>query len=112
MSYIGPDMTYPPPYPPPYGDPYSGYPLGYPAQQPKTYLVWGILTTLLCFWPLGVVSIVYASKVSGLWFQGRHEQAQAASNKAKNWAIGSAAAMAALFVGVIVVMFIVDPPTS
>src|SRR6185312_13269439 len=61
VTYIGRDMTYPPPYPPPYPQPY-GYPYsGYPAQQPKTYVVWGIVTTLLGFMPLGVVSLVYAS---------------------------------------------------
>ena len=95
-------------YPQPYGEPYSGY----LAQQPKTYLVWGIVTTLLCFWPLGVVSIVYASKVSGLWFQGRYAEAQAASNKAKNWAIFSAAAMAALFLVMIVILAVVESTTG
>jgi len=96
-------MTYPPPYPQPYGYPYSGY----PAQQPKTYLVWGIVTTLLGFMPLGVVSLVYASKVSGLWFQGRYEEAQAASNKAKNWAIASVVVGVALYVVTVVIVGIV-----
>ena len=100
-------MTYLPPPPPPdvYGAPQGGYPL----QQPNTNLVWGILTTLLCCWPLGIVSIVYASKVSGLWFQGRYEEAQAASNKARNWAIWSAVAFFALIIVYIIFMIAIDP---
>jgi hypothetical protein len=95
---------YPPPPPQPYGAPYGGY----PAQQPNTYLVWGILTTLFCLWPLGVVSIVYASKVSGLWHQGRLEEAQAASNKAKNWAIWSAVGFVGLMIVVIAILVATD----
>jgi RsiW-degrading membrane proteinase PrsW (M82 family) len=75
-------------------------------------LVWAILTTLLCFWPLGIVSIVYASKVSGLWFQGRYDEAQAASNKARNWAIWSLVAGVVLFIITIAVLFVTDPPAN
>jgi len=104
-------MTYPP-YPPPPQQPYGAPYGGYPAQPPNTYLVWGILTTLFCFWPLGVVSIVYASKVSGLWYQGRHEEALAASNKAKNWAIWSAAVVVGLLIVAIVIMVATDTSLS
>jgi hypothetical protein len=61
-------------------------------QQPDNNLVWAILATLLCCLPLGVVSIVYASKVSGLWVQGRYAEAQAAADNAKKWATWSAVA--------------------
>lgn len=58
--------------------------------------MWGILCTVLCCLPLGIVSIVYASKVSGLWAQGRYAEAQEASANAKKWAIwGAVAAVAA-----------------
>ena len=73
-------MTYPPPPPPPPQPPPYGAPQGgYPVQQPDSNLVWGILCTVLCCLPLGIVSIVYASKVSGLWAQGRYAEAQEAS---------------------------------
>jgi hypothetical protein len=78
----------PPPWQPPYGVPQGGY----PAQQPDSNLVWGILCALLCCLPLGVVSIVYSSKVSGLWTQGRYAEAQAAAESAKKWAIWGAVA--------------------
>jgi hypothetical protein len=65
---------------------------GYPVQQPDSNLVWGILCTVLCCLPLGIVSIVYASKVSGLWTQGRYAEAQTAADNAKKWAIWGAVA--------------------
>ena len=84
-------MTYPPPppsQPPPYGAPQGGY----SVQQPDSNLVWGILCAVLCCLPFGIVSIVYASKVSGLWTQGRYDEAQKASADAKKWAIWGAVA--------------------
>jgi len=33
------------------------------------------------------VSIIYSTKVSGLWVQGQYAEAQAAANNAKKWAI-------------------------
>jgi hypothetical protein len=41
----------------------------------------------LCCLPFGIVSIVYSTKVSGLWAQGRYAEAQSASDSAKKWAI-------------------------
>ena len=51
----------------------------------------GILTTVFCCLPFGIVSIVKASQVNGLWAQGRFAEAQASSDAAKKWAIWSAA---------------------
>lgn len=99
MTYQPPPPSGPPPYgQPPYGEPpYGQQPYGapqggYPAQQPDSNLVWGILCALLCCLPVGVVSIVYSSKVSGLWAQGRYAEAQTAADTAKKWAIWGAAA--------------------
>jgi hypothetical protein len=61
-----------------------------PGQQPPNHLVFAILTTLFCCLPLGIVSIVKASQVSGLWAQGNYAGAQAASASAKKWAMWSA----------------------
>lgn len=59
-------------------------------RKPDNYLVWAILSTILCCLPLGVVSIIYSCKVNSLW-EGRQEQeAYEAARKAKNWAIASA----------------------
>jgi hypothetical protein len=68
--------------------PYGGQPSPYGGQpQPDNYLVWAILCTVLCCLPFGIVSLVYSTKVSGLWAQGQYGEAQAAANNAKKWAI-------------------------
>jgi hypothetical protein len=100
LTEKGHQMTYqPPPTPPPPPPPSYGAPQGgYPTQQPDSNLVWAILVTVLCCLPLGIVSIVYASKVSGLWAQGRYAEAQKSADDAKKWAIWGAVA------GVIVII--------
>lgn len=67
--------------------PYGGHPGG---QPPPNYLVWSILTTLLCCLPFGVVSIVFSTQVGSKHAQGDYAGAEAASRKAKTWAIASA----------------------
>ncbi|MCV7195640.1 CD225/dispanin family protein [Mycobacterium angelicum] len=92
-------QSQPPGYPPPQ----PGYPAqqpGYGQPEPDNYLVWAILVTVLCCLPFGIVSIVNATKVSGLWAQGRYAEAQAASASAKKWAI--IGAIAGVVVGVVV----------
>jgi predicted secreted protein len=87
-------MTEQPPgnYPPP--QPYSGGAYPPPGQgqvaQPNNHLVFAILTTLFCCLPLGIVSIVKASQVNGLWAQGRYPEAQQSAASAKKWAMWSA----------------------
>ena len=75
--------------------PSYNYPPGYNNGAPQTpppnsYMVWAILTTILCCLPFGIVAIVYASKVDGLWWSGNHMGALDAANKAKNWSIAAA----------------------
>ncbi|KAA1251276.1 CD225/dispanin family protein [Mycobacterium simiae] len=84
----------------PQQQPQPGWPAAQPgyAQEPDNYLVWAILATVLCCLPFGIVSIVYSTKVSGLWAQGRYAEAQAASANAKKWAIISAIVGAVLAV--------------
>ena len=55
--------------------------------KPDKYLVWAILTTIFCCLPFGIVSIVFAAKVDGLYAGGNYAEAQAASESAKKWAI-------------------------
>ncbi len=52
-------------------------------QKPDNYLVWAILSTLLCCLPFGIVAIVKSSKVDSLWYAGNHAEAIQASNDAK-----------------------------
>lgn len=66
-------------------------PPGYPPQQPpagqapNNNLVLAILATIFCFPPTGIVAIVKASQVSGLWAQGQYAEAQASADSAKKW---------------------------
>ncbi|MDG5482305.1 CD225/dispanin family protein [Mycolicibacterium gadium] len=76
-------MTQPPPPPPP-----GNYPPPQPqGTAPSSHLVLAILVTLFCCLPFGIVSIVKASQVNGLWAQGQYDAAQASSAAAKKWAI-------------------------
>lgn len=61
-----------------------------PLPKPDNYLVWAILSTICCCLPFGIVSIVYAAKVDGLYSGGQYSQAQEAADNAKKWAIISA----------------------
>jgi heme/copper-type cytochrome/quinol oxidase subunit 2 len=61
---------------------------------------------VLCCLPAGIVSIVYSTKVSGLWAQGRYQEAQDASRNAKKWAIISAIVGAVVIV-VSIILYVV-----
>lgn len=102
---------------PPYGQqPGYGAPYGPPpGQPPENYLVWSILTTVLCCLPLGVVSIVYAAQVNSKWAMGDVAGAQDSSAKAKKWAIWSAAVagvLLLLYIAFFVVVLVIGLSTS
>lgn len=80
--------------------PFSGpsYHQQAPPTKPNNNLVWGIVSTILCCLPLGIVSIISASKVDNLWHTGKHEAAIQEAQKAKQWAIYAAVAAAILWV--------------
>ena len=75
--------------------PQQGYQqYGYQAQptmpKPNNNLVWAILSTVCCCLPFGIASIVYASKVDGLYQAGDYVGAQKAADNASKYAIISA----------------------
>ena len=74
--------------------------------KPDNYLVWAILSTLLCCMPFGIVAIVKATQVDTFWAQGNQAEAIEAANAAKKWTIVSAvSAVAVWFIyGLIVVI--------
>lgn len=85
MSDYGSTPPPPPPPPPPsYGAP------GAQGTAPPNYLVWAILSTILCCIPLGIVSIVFSTQVNSKWAMGDIAGAQAASEKAKKFAMWGA----------------------
>lgn len=70
------------------------------------YLVFAILTTVLCCLPAGIPGIVYAAQVNGKLQQGDLAGAQAASNNAKMWCWISFGLGLAWFAVVIVLMMV------
>lgn len=75
--------------------------------MPDNHLVWAILSTIFCCLPFGVVSIVYATQVESLYLQGRYEEAVDKSNKARKWAIASAATVAAIVMLYVLILLII-----
>lgn len=55
--------------------------------MPKTYLVWAIVATMCCCLPLGAVAIIFASKVTSLYYKGDLAGARKASERAQLWII-------------------------
>ena len=51
----------------------------------QNHLLLGVLTTLFCCLPLGIVSIIYAIQVNSAMALGNYSVAQVASEKAKYW---------------------------
>ena len=55
--------------------------------KPDDNMLWAILSTLFCCPPLGIVSIINASKVDGLYRAGEYQEAQEAADNAKKYAL-------------------------
>ena len=65
---------------------------------PDNYLVWAILSTVLCCLPLGIVSIIKSTQVNTKWQAGDYDGARQAAAEAKKFATWGAIA------GVIVII--------
>ena len=81
-----PPPPYAQPHPPAYGLPPYQQHLAYrDIPNIPSYMGWAIATLILCFWPTGIVAVVYASKVGNRLALGDVLGAQEASRKAKMW---------------------------
>ena len=105
LGHLLPPIQQPPSYQP---QPSYGpqQPYGVQPPMPDTYMVWAVLVTVFCCLPFGIVSIVKASQVSSLYSQGRYQEAVAASEAAKKWAIWSAVAGVVISIIVIVLQIV------
>jgi len=93
-------QSVPPPTPTPdYGNAYQKQERPQPQPQPTpnagmikpdNNLVWGILCTLLCCLPLGVISIIKATNVDTKWANGDFAGAIEDAKSARNWALWGA----------------------
>ena len=77
------------------------------GQPPDNYLVWAILSTVLCCLPLGIVSIVFSSQVNTKWAIGDQAGALESSRKAKQFAMWSAITHVVLLVVIVIVYVVV-----
>ena len=59
--------------------------------SPSAYLIWAILSTILCFPPFGIVAIIFAARAEGAYSHDNIEGALRYSKEAKKWTIISAA---------------------
>jgi hypothetical protein len=75
-------------------------------KPPDNNLVWAIVSTVLCCWPFGIVSIIKSTKVNSLWVQGDFVGAQKSADDAKKWAIYSAVGAVLFWVLYIVIMVV------
>lgn len=56
-------------------------------KSPPTYLVWAILSTFCCCFPLGIVALVYSLGVKSRFDSGNYEGAQKYSERTALWVI-------------------------
>ena len=83
----------------------AGYPPGVPQVYVPNYLVFAILTTVLCCLPAGIPAIVYAAQVNGKLQAGDVGGAQEASKNAKMWCwIAFGAGLAVFVIYMLLVM--------
>lgn len=57
--------------------------------RPDSYLALAIISTILCCLPIGIVSIIYATKVNSLYEDANYDEAVRASKNAKTWGLVS-----------------------
>ena len=60
--------------------------MGNQGSKPDNNMIWAILSTLFCCLPLGIVAIINAAKVDGLYRSGDYAGAQEAADNAKKYA--------------------------
>ena len=71
--------------------------------RPNNYLALAIISTICCCLPLGIVSIVYSTKVNTAYDAGNYAEAESNSKNAKTWGIVS---VAVALVGIVIYLMI------
>ena len=109
----GDDRPEPMPKPTPSPTPYNPQPAPQPYKpkpqpfadaggnqppKPDNNLVWGILTTIFCCLPLGIMAIISANKVDALYAAGKYSEANESAALAKKYSVW------ALIAGIIIVV--------
>ena len=98
-------------YQQPQQQPYQAQQQGY--QQPRTpmrpenNMLWGILCTVFCCLPLGIIAIVFSNKVNTLYDSGDYSGAQEAADNAKKYAV-MGAICGLVFIGIAFILFVLS----
>jgi len=71
--------------------------------MPESYLVWTIVSTIFCCWPIGIFSIIQAAKVSSTYIAGDYEGSLKASANAKKIMIANVCVGVFLYVVVSII---------
>lgn len=90
-----------------YGQPAYFAPPPPPPVNQTPYLIWSILVTLLCFFPLGIPAIVYAAKISSALSAGNYQLAVDSAKKSKLFSILGACIGAAVIIIAYVALFFI-----
>ena len=77
------------------------------TQKPNNYLVWAILTTLLCCLPFGIVAIIKSTQVDTLWASGKYDEAYASADASKKWSIAAAVSSAVIAIIYAIVLSVI-----
>jgi len=75
--------------------------------KPSSNMTLAVLTTILCCLPLGIVAIIYASKVDGRYLAGDYAGALSASKNARTWSIIGIVGAAIIMIIYLIYFFIV-----
>lgn len=57
--------------------------------MPRNYLLWSVLTTILCCFAAGIVALVFSTQVTSRYYRGDYAGAEQASRNAQIWIIAS-----------------------
>ena len=79
--------------------------MGNQGSKPDNNMLWAILCTLFCCLPLGIVAIINAAKVNGLYRSGNYSDAQEAADNAKKYALYGLIAGIVVFVVYFIIGF-------
>ncbi|MCG2420123.1 CD225/dispanin family protein [Aequorivita sp. F47161] len=75
------------------------------GNPPENYLIFAILMTIFCCWPVGIFAILKATKVRELWAMGDEVGAQKAADDAKKLTIWGAVAAFVLIIIPVIILF-------
>ena len=83
----------------------QGYQQPKPPMRPENNMLWGVLCTVFCCLPLGIIAIVFSNKVNSLYDFGDYSGAQEAADNAKKYAV-LGAICGFVFIGIAFIAFV------